>query len=113
MPHPFRLKLLVAAIGMAAATTATAANTQTKTLRAQNLGAVPVASLANQLNLGQGMTLAPHGAVALAGQHRVVRQQQMYQGVPVYGRSIAVVQDAQGNALRATRVSSRSRYAPG
>lgn len=102
MPHPFRLKLLVAAIGMAAATTATAANTQTKTLRAQNLGAVPVASLANQLNLGQGMTLAPHGAVALAGQHRVVRQQQMYQGVPVYGRSIAVVQDAQGNALRAT-----------
>ena len=26
----------------------------------------------------------------------------MYQGVPVYGRSIAVVQDAQGNALRAT-----------
>ena len=102
MPYPFRLKLLVAAIGMATATAATAANTQTKTLHAQNLGAVPVASLATQLNLGQGMTLVPHGAVGLAGQHRVVRQQQMYQGVPVYGRSIAVVQDAQGNALRAT-----------
>ena len=100
MPYPSRLKLLVAAIGMATATAATAANTQS--LRAQNLGAVPVASLATQLNLGPGMTLAPHGAVALAGQHRVVRQQQMYQGVPVYGRSIAVVQDAQGNALRAT-----------
>ncbi|WP_235577734.1 PepSY domain-containing protein, partial [Rhodanobacter sp. Root561] len=26
----------------------------------------------------------------------------MYRGVPVYGRSIAVVQDAQGNALRAS-----------
>jgi pseudolysin/vibriolysin len=100
MPHPFRLKLLVAAIGMATATAATAANT--KALHAQNLGAVPVSSLAAQLNLGQDMTLVPHAAVALAGQHRVVRQQQMYQGVPVYGRSIAVVQDAQGNALRAT-----------
>ena len=100
MPHPFRLKLLVAAIGMATATAATAANT--KALHAQNLGAVPVASLASRLNLGQDMTLVPHAAVALAGQHRVVRQQQMYQGVPVYGRSIAVVQDAQGNALRAT-----------
>lgn len=100
MSHPLRLKLLVAAIGMATATAATAANT--KALHAQNLGAVPVASLANQLNLGQDMTLVPHAAVSLAGQHRVVRQQQMYQGVPVYGRSIAVVQDAQGNALRAT-----------
>ncbi|CAM5268245.1 M4 family metallopeptidase [Rhodanobacter lindaniclasticus] len=100
MSHPLRLKLLVAAIGMATATAATAANT--KALHAQNLGAVPVTSLAAQLNLGQDMTLVPHAAVSLAGQHRVVRQQQMYQGVPVYGRSIAVVQDAQGNALRAT-----------
>ncbi|WP_426700438.1 M4 family metallopeptidase [Rhodanobacter sp. Col0626] len=100
MPNHFRLKLLVAAIGMATASAATAANTQT--LHAQNLGAVPVSSLAAHLNLGQNMTLAPRSSVAIAGGHQVVRQQQMFRGVPVYGRSIAVVQDAQGNALRAT-----------
>jgi Zn-dependent metalloprotease len=100
MPNHFRLKLLVAAIGMATASVATAATT--KTLHAQNLGAVPASSLAAQLNLGQDMSLAPRSSVAIAGGHHVVRQQQMFRGVPVYGRSIAVVQDAQGNALRAT-----------
>ncbi len=100
MPNHFRLKLLVAAIGMATASAATAATTQT--LHAQNLGAVPASSLAAHLNLGQDMTLAARSSVAIAGGHHVVRQQQMFRGVPVYGRSIAVVQDAQGNALRAT-----------
>ena len=100
MPNHFRLKLLVAAIGMATASAATAADTQS--LRAQNLGAVPVSSLATHLNLGQNMTLSPRSAVAITGGHKVIRQQQMFRGVPVYGRSIAVVQDAQGNALRAT-----------
>ncbi|MFC5436745.1 M4 family metallopeptidase [Rhodanobacter umsongensis] len=100
MSDHFRLKLLVAAIGMATASLATAATTQT--LRAQNLGAVPAGSLAAHLNLGQNMSLAPLSSVAIAGGHHVVRQQQMFRGVPVYGRSIAVVQDAQGNALRAT-----------
>ena len=100
MSNHLRLNLLMAAIGMASATVATAANT--RTLQAQNLGAVPVGTLAAQLNLGQDMTLAPRSSVTVAGNHRVVRQQQMYRGVPVYGRSIAVVQDAQGNALRAS-----------
>ncbi len=100
MPNHFRLKLLVAAIGMATASVATAANT--RTLHEQNLGAVPASALAAQLNLGQDMSLAPRSSVALAGGHHVVRQQQMFRGVPVYGRSIAVVQDAQGNALRAS-----------
>ncbi len=100
MPNHFRLKLLVAAIGMATASAASAATTQT--LHAQNLGAVPANALAAHLNLGQDMTLAARSSVAIAGGHHVVRQQQMFRGVPVYGRSIAVVQDAQGNALRAT-----------
>ena len=100
MPNHYRLKLLVAAIGMATASVATAANT--KTLHAQNLGAVPASSLAAQLNLGQNMSLVPRSAVAIPGGHKVVRQQQMFRGVPVYGRSIAVVQDANGNALRAS-----------
>jgi pseudolysin/vibriolysin len=100
MPNHLPLKLLVAAIGMATASAATAANT--RTLHAQNLGAVPASTLATQLNLGQDMSLAARNAVSLAGGRHVVRQQQMYRGVPVYGRSIAVVQDAQGNALRAS-----------
>ena len=100
MSNHLRLKLLVAAVGMATATATTAANTQT--LRAQNLGAVPVSSLAMHLNLGQDMTLAPQSSSALANGQHVVRQQQMYRGVPVYGRSIGVVQDGTGNALRAT-----------
>ncbi|MFA6230133.1 MAG: pre-peptidase C-terminal domain-containing protein [Rhodanobacter sp.] len=100
MPNHLRLKLLVAAIGMATASVATAANT--RTLHAQNLGAVPSNSLATHLNLGQNMSLTPRGSAAIAGGHRVVRQQQMFRGVPVYGRSIAVVEDAQGNALRAS-----------
>ena len=99
MPNHFRLKLLVAAIGMATASVATAA---TQTLHAQNLGAIPASSLAAHLNLGQNMSLVPRSSVAIAGGHHVVRQQQMFRGVPVYGRSIAVVQDAQGNALLAT-----------
>jgi len=100
MPNYFRLKLLLAAIGMATASVATAANT--RTLHEQNLGAVPASSLATQLNLGPDMSLARRSSVALAGGHHVVRQQQMFRGVPVYGRSIAVVEDANGNALRAT-----------
>ena len=100
MSNHLRLKLLVAAVGMATATATTAANTQT--LRAQNLGAVPVSSLAMHLNLGQDMPLAPQSSSALANGQHVVRQQQMYRGVPVYGRSIGVVQDGAGNALRAT-----------
>jgi Zn-dependent metalloprotease len=100
MPNHLRLKLLVAAIAMAGASVATAATTQA--LRSQNLGAVPVSSLATHLNLGPDMSLTPRSSVALAGGNHVVRQQQMFRGVPVYGRSIAVVQDSQGNALRAT-----------
>ncbi len=94
------LKLLVAAI--AVATASTAAATQSQTLRAQNLGAVPANALASQLNLGPQMSLAAKSAVTLANGRKVVRQQQMYRGVPVYGRSVGVVQDVNGNALRAT-----------
>jgi len=100
MSNPYRLKLLVAAIGMATASVATAATTQL--VRAQNLAAAPASTLAARFNLGPASTLAPRSAVAIAGGHHVVRQQQMYRGVPVYGRGVAVVQNAQGQALRAT-----------
>ncbi|HET6804031.1 MAG TPA: M4 family metallopeptidase [Frateuria sp.] len=100
MPSNIRLKLLVAAIGMACASTAMAANGEH--VNVQNLGAVPAGSLAARLNLGANMSLSARSTAHLPNGRQVVRQQQMYRGVPVYGRSVAVVQDAHGNVLRAS-----------
>ncbi|UGB38838.1 M4 family metallopeptidase [Frateuria soli] len=100
MPSNIRLKLLVAAIGMACASTALAANSEH--VNARNLGAVPAGSLAARLNLGADMSLSARGTAHLPNGKQVVRQQQMYRGVPVYGRSVAVEQDVHGNVLRAS-----------
>jgi Zn-dependent metalloprotease len=100
MPSNIRLKLLVAAIGMATASVAMAGNTEH--VHVQNLGAVPAGNLAARLNMGADMSLVARSTAHLHNGNQVVRQQQMYRGVPVYGRSVAVVQDAQGNLLRAT-----------
>lgn len=99
MPSNFRLKLLVAAIGLATASAAVAAPDH---IQVQNLGAVPAGSLAARLNLGADMSLAARSSAHLPNGNQVVRQQQMYRGVPVYGRSVAVVQDVHGNVLRAS-----------
>ncbi|HET6431070.1 M4 family metallopeptidase [Dyella sp.] len=100
MQSSLRLKVLVAAIGMATASVATAATTHS--LHAQNLAGVPAASLSAHFGLGANSALVARSSVAIANGRHVVRQQQMYRGVPVYGRSVAVVQDANGHALRAT-----------
>ncbi|SEJ09912.1 M4 family metallopeptidase [Frateuria terrea] len=100
MPSDIRLKLLVAAIGMACASAAMAANSEH--VNVQNLGAVPAGSLASRLNLGANMSLSARSTAQLPNGKQVVRQQQMYRGVPVYGRSVAVVQDVHGNTLRAS-----------
>ncbi|UGB46412.1 M4 family metallopeptidase [Frateuria edaphi] len=100
MPSNVRLKLLVAAIGMACASTAMAANSEH--VNVQNLGAVPAGSLATRLNLGANMSLTARSTAHLPNGKQVVRQQQMYRGVPVYGRSVAVEQDAHGNVLHAS-----------
>ena len=100
MPSNIRLKLLVAAIGLATGSTALAANTEH--VQVQNLGVVPAGNLAARLNLGADMSLVARSTAHLPNGKQVVRQQQMYRGVPVYGRSVAVVQDAQGNVLRAS-----------
>ena len=100
MPSNIRLKLLVAAIGLATGSTALAANTQH--VQVQNLGVVPAGNLAARLNLGADMSLAARSTAHLPNGKQVVRHQQMYRGVPVYGRSVAVVQDAHGNVLHAS-----------
>src|SRR3569623_2052267 len=100
MPSNIRLKLLVVAIGMATAAAAVAATGEH--VNVQNLGAVPAGGLAARLNLGADMSLSVRSTAHLNNGRQVVRQQQMYRGVPVYGRSVAVVQDAHGTVLHAT-----------
>ncbi|OZB58070.1 MAG: peptidase [Lysobacterales bacterium 14-68-21] len=100
MRSSLRLKVLVAAIGMASASVATAATTHS--VHGQSLAAVPAASLTAHFGLGANSALVARSSVALGLGRHVVRQQQFYRGVPVYGRSVAVVEDANGNALRAT-----------
>ncbi|WP_448098509.1 M4 family metallopeptidase [Luteibacter yeojuensis] len=102
MASHFRLKLLVASLAIAATSVATAGTEQA--LRAQNLGAVPVNQLAAKLGLSADNSFVARNALPTVKGTQTVRMQQTFKGVPVYGRSIAVEQDAQGNALVANGV---------
>ncbi|MDQ0010127.1 pseudolysin/vibriolysin [Luteibacter jiangsuensis] len=102
MASHFRLKLLVASLAIAATSVATAGTEQT--LRAQNLGAVPANQLATKLGLSADNSFVARNALPTVKGTQTVRMQQTFKGVPVYGRSIAVEQDAQGNALVANGV---------
>jgi pseudolysin/vibriolysin len=93
-------KALIAAIGIASVTAVTAATT--RSIRTEDLGAVPTRSLSVRFGLGANGALVERSAVAVPNGRYVVRHQQFYRGVPVYGRSIAVVEDANGRALRAS-----------
>ncbi|WP_426285320.1 M4 family metallopeptidase [Luteibacter sp. E-22] len=102
MASHFRLKLLVASLAIAATSVATAGTEQA--LRAQNLGAVPANQLAAKLGLSADNSFVARNALPTVKGTQTVRMQQTFKGVPVYGRSIAVEQDAQGNALVANGV---------
>ncbi len=91
--------LWLALVGMIGVTAAHAA--EVKNLRAQNLGAAPSSQLAARLGLSADNSFVAGQAMKTVRGTQVVRMQQYYQGVPVYGRSIAVEQDAGGNALTA------------
>ncbi len=98
--HLNRFKVLGVAIGLVIASTAQAAGSQQ--VRAQDLGATPSDQLAQRLGLGAGMALVPRGSAPTVRGTLTVRMQQTYRDVPVYGHSVAVEQDAQGNALKAS-----------
>jgi len=97
MASHVRLKLLVASLGIAATSVASAATEQA--LRAQSLGAVPANQLAARLGLSADNGFVAKAALPTVKGTQTVRMQQTFKGVPVYGRSIAVEQDGQGNAL--------------
>src|ERR1700754_826771 len=97
MASHVRLKLLAAALGIAATSIAVAGTE--KALHAQSLGAVPASQLAVKLGLSADNAFVAQNALPTVRGTQTVRMQQTYKGVPVYGHSIAVEQDAQGNAL--------------
>lgn len=70
-----------------------------RALREQHSSAMPVSQWVASLGLDAGSTFAELESYATVGGTRKVRMQQRYQGVPVYGRSIVVEQDAAGNVL--------------
>lgn len=96
------LKLLAASLGIAVTSVASAATEQA--LRAQSLGAVPANQLAVKLGLSSDNAFVAKNALPTVSGTQTVRMQQTFKGVPVYGRSIAVEQDGQGNALVANGV---------
>ena len=102
MASHVRLKLLVASLGIAATSVASAATEQA--LRAQSLGAVPANQLAVKLGLSSDNAFVAKTALPTVTGTQTVRMQQTFKGVPVYGRSVAVEQDGQGNALVANGV---------
>ncbi|URL59372.1 M4 family metallopeptidase [Luteibacter flocculans] len=102
MASHVRLKLLAASLAIAASSVAMAGTEQA--LRAQNLGAVPASQLATKLGLSADNAFVAKNALPTVKGTQTVRMQQTFKGVPVYGRSIAVEQDAQGNALVANGV---------
>jgi len=104
MANQVRLKLLAASLAIVAASTAGAATQQA--LRAQSLGSTPVAQLAVRLGLSADNGFVAQSAAPTVRGTTTVRMQQTFKGVPVFGHSIAVEQDAQGNALVANGVVS-------
>jgi pseudolysin/vibriolysin len=102
MASHVRLKLLVASLGIAATSVASAATEQA--LRAQSLGAVPASQLATKLGLSADNAFVAKNALPTVKGTQTVRMQQTFKGVPVFGRSIAVEQDAQGNSLVANGI---------
>ncbi|TCV91282.1 vibriolysin [Luteibacter rhizovicinus] len=102
MPSHVRLKLLVAALGVTAATVASAATEQH--LQAQSLGVAPTNQLVARLGLSADNAFVAKNSLPTARGTQTVRMQQTFKGVPVFGRSLAVEQDAQGNSLVANGI---------
>lgn len=104
MASHVRRKLLAASLAIAATSAATAGTEQA--LHAQSLGAVPASQLAVKLGLTPDNAFVAKTALPTVRGTQTVRMQQTFKGVPVYGRSIAVEQDAQGNSLVANGIVS-------
>lgn len=66
------------------------------------MGKLDNTAIAQRLGLGQGATFAPRAIGYTVRATEKIRQQQMYQGVPVYGRSIVVERNADNEVISVT-----------
>ncbi|KRE92415.1 peptidase M4 [Frateuria sp. Soil773] len=90
---------LLVALGATAASPAFAAST-TVTVSASQLGKATPAAMASRLNLGSGASYVATTASATTQRGSVkTREQQTFNGIPVYGRSVVVERDRSGNVL--------------
>jgi vibriolysin len=97
---------LLAVLGGASATASVAATRVD--VHAGRLGRVTAITLANRLSLGSGSAYRADARLGTA--HRTVktREQQTFQGVPVYGRHLVVERDAAGNVVNARGTAERN-----
>ncbi len=93
------------AFGMLAATPTLAANTEH--LYRQSLNNVGTQGLTSQFKLTNDASLNASFSAPTNRGTTTTRMQQMYRGVPVYGRSVAVEHNASGQSLLATGVISQ------
>ena len=92
-------------LGMLAAVPAMAASTQH--LYRQPLNNATANGLSAQLSLGQQSGFRSSWSAPTKRGTTTVRMQQMYRGVPIYGRSVAVERDSNGYSVMATGVLSQ------
>ena len=92
-------------LGMLAAAPTFAASTQH--LYRQSLNNATTNGLSTQFSLGSNASLHATFSAPTKRGTTTSRMQQMYRGVPVYGRSVAVERDASGHSLLATGVISQ------
>ncbi|TAL73983.1 MAG: peptidase M4 family protein [Rhodanobacter sp.] len=88
---------LLGAIGFAAVSTTDAA-THAR-VHTQAMGPIGAAALANRIGLDNAASLSPRLQAHTNRGTSKTREQQMFRGIPVYGRSVVVERDASGNVL--------------
>ncbi len=106
MPGKLRFKIIVATLGLATFTLAHAARMER--LQGQSLGGVPGNQVSAELGLNPKITFKQRFKRATRHGTYTVRMQEMYEGIPVYGRGIAIHEDISGRALRASGKISRA-----
>ncbi|RCS31076.1 peptidase M4 family protein [Rhodanobacter denitrificans] len=96
MHKPLAAALLgvIALIAMSGADAATHTRVQ-----AQAMGKITPAAMASRIGLDAGASLSPRLQRPTTHGTLKTREQQMFRGIPVYGRSVVVERDAGGNVL--------------
>ncbi len=105
MMHKPLAGALLGALGLVAMSGAFAANASH--VRTAALGHVSSSALAAKLGLDPQASLAPQRQARTVHGTLKIHEQQMFRGVPVYGRAVVVERDARGNVMSVSGDVSR------